>query len=135
MVTEHTDDESNFVNVIDANIVDNAINYFKVRSEVSIYPAKSFAVAIIYARLLVEHFNEDFYVVLDDPELLYNVDPHFVRYSQAKSEYDTILAHFGGFMNIPLDGGWVPYTVNYFKMECLGEIDYDAIAMGYQDKD
>lgn len=92
-------------------------------TEEPIYPGKAYSVAIIYSRLLRDHFGEDFYEVLDDPMLMYGNDEWFVPYSEAPEVYDSIIEKMGGIDNIPLTGRWVDFTVNYFKEECLGESD------------
>jgi hypothetical protein len=87
----------------------------------AVYPAKSYVVALVFARLLVLHFEESFYDVLDDPELLYGSDPHFLPYSDDPDTYDKILTFIGGPENIPLEGPLIAHTVKYIHDECLGE--------------
>lgn len=72
------------------DIVEDAIRHFNERVDEWIYPAKSYFVAICYAKWISEDFDEDFYEVLDDPDLLPN-DPHFVNYSEAVEIYDEII--------------------------------------------
>jgi len=75
----------------DEEIISRAIGYFSKPWRRLYYPSKSFAVAIIYAKLLERYFEADFYSVLDDPDLLYGNDHFFVRYSEAKNIYDKII--------------------------------------------
>lgn len=97
MTPEHTDALENFDIVVDHDdLVVPAVAYFTDPQDVLVYPAKSYAVALIYARLLWEHFNEAFFEVLDDPDLLYGNDEYFVPYSQDPTTYDAILDTFGG---------------------------------------
>ena len=56
-------------------IVQRAIEYPTIQSVKLFYPGKSYAVALIFAKLLELHFNEDFYTALDDPMLLLGNDP------------------------------------------------------------
>lgn len=121
LTQEHTDAVENFPTRIDDNIVGAALDYFFNPQEESVYPGKSYAVAIIYARLLRDYFEEDFYEVLNDPEMLYNNDEYFVPYQQDRESYDAILAALGGVDHIPLEGKWVDFTVQYFNHECLAE--------------
>ena len=64
-------------------IVDDAVLHFNEKVNEWIYPAKSYFVAICYAKWISADFYEDFYEVLDHPDLLPN-DPHFKPYSEAK---------------------------------------------------
>jgi hypothetical protein len=116
---QHTgefDDNLNTKDVIVSDdIVDNAIRYFTSTDQGWIYPAKSYAVAILYAMWIQEEFGEDFYEVLDDPELLYNNDPYFVPYSHDQATYDSII------YDLPQDmtGGMIPDIRRYFEEEFL----------------
>lgn len=120
LITTHGDDRSNFVEQESDEIVEPALQFFRERGQVAVYPAKSYAVAIIYATMLEKVYNEDFYEVLDDPELLGGQDPTFVPYSEDPENYDAIIE---GLKSIPdwLKGGWAPFTVNYFYLECTEE--------------
>jgi len=122
MTQVHTDAVENFETIIDReDVVGPALEYLLDPREESVYPGKSYAVALIYSRLLWEHFNEPFYEVLNDPMLLYGTDEYFVPYTQDKESYDIILEALGGIENIPLKGRWVDFTVQYFKDECMAE--------------
>lgn len=117
LVERHSDDRGFFEERESDEIVDNAVRFFQARDKVAIYPAKSYAVAIIYATLLKEVYDEDFFAALDDPDLLYGQDPTFVPYSQDPETYQAILAKLKE-MPEYLTGGWAPFTVNYFYLEC-----------------
>lgn len=80
-----------------------------------IYPAKSYFVALVYARLLRDHFREDPLAVLDDPDLLHGNDPYFIRYSEAPYVYDTIIGKFGWDFDISV--GEIPDVAAYFEDE------------------
>lgn len=116
---DRSDDAENFEMRVEVEILPHALAYFRERSPVAIYPAKSYAVAIIYAYLLARHYGEDFYTVLNDPQLLYGNDPYFVPYQKDPATYDAILTALG-YPELDLRGGWAPYTVRYFYAECMG---------------
>lgn len=117
LVTEHSDARHLHQRVTSEEIVENALNYVKEQSNVGVYPAKSYIIAIIYATLLVQHYGEDFYEVLDDADLLCGQDDYFVPYSQDSENYDAIIARLA---QMPgwIEGGWAPKTVEYFLLEC-----------------
>ncbi len=87
-----------------------------------IYPAKSYFVALVYSRLLRDHFGEDPIVVLNDADLLHGNDPYFVQYSEAQNIYDAVLEAFGWDFDITL--GEIPDVANYFSEEFM--LDQDA---------
>lgn len=97
------------------DISSQVINFFETESALT-YPAKSFFVAIIYAKAFETYFGENFYDMLDDKELLID-DKYFVIYSDAKHIYDKILTK--------IDTSKILYynsaktTVQYFKQEFL----------------
>jgi hypothetical protein len=97
------------------DIIANAIRYFTQRDIGWIYPAKSYMVAICYARWLSEIYGGEFYEYLDDSELLYNNDAHYVPYSADKDTYDAILTEIG--MNFDQSSGMVPDVREYFEKE------------------
>lgn len=74
------------------DVVSDIIKYFtEPISKTLVYPAKSYAVALIYARLLAKYFGEDFLTALNDPDLLYGNDQHFVAYHRDIRTYDTAI--------------------------------------------
>ena len=75
----------------DRDIIKRAVEYFSRQSKNLYYPGKSYAVGIIYAKLLEKNFDENFYESLNDKLLLYENDPYFIPYSEAKDIYDEIL--------------------------------------------
>lgn len=117
LVTDHTDAREKHAFRISGDKVSAALQYCLSRSPEGVYPGKSRIVAIIYATLLEKVYGEDFYEVLDDPNLLYGQDEFFATYSDDKETYDEILL---GLEEIPnwIDGGWAPKTVEYFYLEC-----------------
>jgi hypothetical protein len=117
LVRDHTDASHKHATVMSDEIVENALRFVTSTEEHSIYPAKSYMVAVIYAKLLEEHYGEDFYEVLDDPDLLNGQDRFFVPYGDDPENYDSIIARLES-MPDWMEGGWAPYTVNYFHLEC-----------------
>ena len=97
------------------NIVDLALMHFKEYVDEWIYPAKSYVVAICYAKWISQDFNEFFYDVLNDEELLFGNDPHFVPYFKSKKIYDDILDQ----LNFDMELGMVPDIYQYYKEEML----------------
>ncbi len=100
--------------IVNNDIPQQVIKFFKTQSEL-VYPAKSYFVAIVYAKCLEKYFAQDFYNSLDDPELLVD-DKYFKPYSEALETYNNILDGIG--TNI-LEYPSTEKTVNYFKKEFL----------------
>jgi hypothetical protein len=92
-------------------IIEKALEYPRSDAQELYYPAKSYAVAIIFALLLKQEFKEDIYVALSDPYLLNGDDPYFKTYVESKDIYDAILARF------PMDCVLKPdqYSQNFQK--------------------
>lgn len=112
---QHDDDLSNFDIEISESVVDDAVRYFTSTDIGWVYPAKSYCVAICYARWLCEEFGGDYLDYLNDPELLYNNDPYFVPYSVDSDTYDEILDQIGGWQFV--EQGIVPDIKQYFAAE------------------
>lgn len=84
-------------------------------------PVKSYAVAIVYARLLEKRFGEHFIEALNYPDLLLG-DRYFSRYCDDWRTYDSVFAllrerKLWDFENNNLPQ--VKATVSYFKKEFL----------------
>jgi hypothetical protein len=98
------------------------ISYFRLPGDGQLhYPQKSYAVALVYAKLLEQYFGESFYDVLDDRDLLLG-DKYFVRYSEDRATYDSIIRELTrqdmwNFEANPISQ--VQATVRYFKKEFL----------------
>ena len=90
------------------------IKFFNTES-LLIYPAKSYFVAIVYAKCLEKYFDKDFYQALDDEELLPD-DKYFLPYSKSKYIYDQILTQL---QDDILSYKHTEKTVQYFKKEFL----------------
>lgn len=112
---DHDDDLSLHNVEVRDEIVENAIKYFTTTELGWVYPAKSYVVAICYARWLNQHFGEDFYESLNDPELLHGNDPYYVPYEQDKDTYNMILNAVG--FNFNEDIGIIPDVKMYFLKE------------------
>lgn len=95
------------------NVEDQVVDFFLTESEL-VYPAKSYFVAIVYAKCLEKYFGGSFFEYLNDPELLPD-DTFFKVYSQDKSTYDNIINRIGDIWKYPS----ICKTVNYFKKEFL----------------
>lgn len=114
---EHSDDLSTKDVVISDDIAGNALRYFKERDIGWIYPAKSYMVAICYARWLSEEFGGRAVEYLDDEDLLYGNDPYFIEYSRDPKTYHQILNVIGWDFNI--NDGMVPDVRQYFEEEFM----------------
>ena len=117
LVTDHSDAGHKHEREIHKEKVNNALFYIQQKADYGIYPGKSYMVAIIYSTILEKVYGEDFYEVLDDPDLLFGQDDYFVPYSQDKETYDEILSRLGLIPNW-IEQGWAPKTVEYFYLEC-----------------
>lgn len=95
------------------NIDTQVINFFKNGSEL-VYPAKSYFVAIVYAKCFEKFFNIDFYEALNDKDLLPD-DYYFSLYNENKDLYDKIIENIGDIWQYDS----IIKTVNYFKKEFL----------------
>jgi len=112
---DHDDDLSLHNVEVRDEIVENAIKYFTTTELGWVYPAKSYVVAICYARWLAQYFGEDFYESLNDLELLHGNDPYYVPYEQDKDTYNMILNAVG--FNFNEDIGIIPDVKMYFLKE------------------
>lgn len=113
MNKEYSDDLNSVQITLSSDIVNNALRHFNEYVEQWIYPAKSYAVAICYAKWLERDYGEDFYEVLNDKDLLFGNDPYFVPYLDDKIVYDAILEQ----LDFQEDKGMVPDIYEYYKEE------------------
>ena len=97
----------------DEELVNEIVDFFISGSKL-IYPAKSYFVAIVYAKLLEEHFNENFYDCLNYKELLPD-DYFFVPYNRNRNVYNAVLSKIGD----PLEYKAAEKTKEYFYQEFL----------------
>ena len=115
MNKEYSDDLNKVKIKMTNNVIEDAIQHFEEYVDEWIYPSKSYVVAICYASWISEDFDEDFYEVLNDPELLAGNDPYFVPYEEDKYTYDRIIEEV-----LPLQMiGMVPDIREYYEEEIL----------------
>jgi hypothetical protein len=114
----HDDDLSLHDVEISEDIVGNAIKYFTTNELGWVYPAKSYVVAICYARWLSEKYGGTYFDYLEDPDLLYGNDPYFVTYSTDPETYHKILTSCGGW-TFKQDRGIIPDVRKYFEEEFM----------------
>jgi len=116
MMKDHNDDLNKIKIELSDDVIENAIKYFYDKNMPFIYPSKSYVVAICYAYWLSKDFNEDFYELLNDGNLLYGNDPYFKIYNEDINTYDSILKKI-----MPLDEtkGIVPDVKEYYIKEFL----------------
>ena len=89
------------------------IKFFNTKS-LLIYPAKSYFVAIVYAKCIEKYFHINFYDALNDNELLPD-DKYFKTYNESKDIYDKVLESIGDIYQYDS----IDKTVKYFKQEYL----------------
>lgn len=107
-------------------IVRRALQYPIKQTKELYYPAKSYAVAVIFAHLLEKEFNEDFYESLSDPNLLFENDPYFKPYEDYHVEiYNRIIDKFPFYLfkDPSLGSENFQKTVSYFYKEMLLHAD------------
>lgn len=121
METNHTDDLNKIPVEFSDDVIGNAIKYFYDKDMPFVYPSKSYVVAICYAYWLSKDFNENFYELLNDKNLLYGNDPYFKTYNQDINTYDSILKKI-----MPLNEklGIVLDIKEYYKKEFLIDKSY-----------
>jgi hypothetical protein len=117
LVTDHPDDFAKMEIVESEELVENAKHYFREATFPLIYPAKSMAVAVIYALLLEETYGLHPFDSLKDPDLFLGQDPYFRPYDQHPREYDQLIWWVAEQPNWK-EMGWAPKTVEYFYLEC-----------------
>jgi hypothetical protein len=110
------DDLKNFKIEFKEDIVKYALEYFKTDKIGWIYPSKSYVVAICYAKWISQDFNENFYDLLNDKDLLAGNDPYFVTYNSSKNIYDEII---NSIENFDEQIGVIPDIRRYYEKEIL----------------
>ena len=95
------------------DIEDQIVDFFITESQL-IYPAKSYFVAIVYAKCLEKYFKIPFYEALDYEDLLYD-DKYFEKYSDSKHIYDNVIKRIGDIWQYKS----ICKTVDYFMKEFL----------------
>ena len=95
------------------DLVKLIIKFFNTES-LLIYPAKSYFVAIVYAKCIEKYFHINFYDALNDEELLPD-DKYFKTYNESKDIYDKVLESIGDIYQYDS----IDKTIKYFKQEYL----------------
>ncbi|WPU65630.1 hypothetical protein [Peredibacter starrii] len=86
------DEHKNFdYGIHESSVVKDAVTYLLDGSSYLKFPGAARAVAIAVADFIAREFNEDFFSVLNNPELMHGNDPFFKTYQEDKSTYDEIL--------------------------------------------
>lgn len=110
-----------FFMVADHAIAETTIEYLTKEyphADLLPQPTKTYAVALIYAKLLEKHFSEDFYEVLSDPDLLYGNAKWFVPYSpETARTYDRIIKAVPEIIRPEISQ--TQATITYFEKEFL----------------
>ena len=97
----------------DEALIKEIVSFFINGSEL-IYPAKSYFVALVYAKMLEKYFGVDFYKALEDKELLPD-DIFFVTYNNSREIYDSVVKIIGD----PLRYEASEKTKQYFYQEFM----------------
>jgi hypothetical protein len=113
---KYDDDLKLFDIEVTDNVVEKAIEYFNNDKLGWVYPSKSYVVAICYAKWISQDFNENFYEILNDGNLLSGNDPYFLPYEKSKKIYDDILKIIGDFDQ---SLGIIPDIRKYYEEEIL----------------
>jgi hypothetical protein len=89
-----SDDIRNFDGTVfdESTRIEDAITYLLDGTSYLRFPGTARAVAIAAAIIISEEFDEDFFDVLNDPNLMNGYDPHFATYDQDKETYDAIIS-------------------------------------------
>jgi hypothetical protein len=104
-------------------IIDYVSSYFSHQMD-TVFPGKSYAVAIVYAKLISKYFNEDFFEVLNDPDLFIGTDKYFTPYGDNQGVYDEIIKKLTQDNLMAFENNSLPQvmkTVKYFREEFLWE--------------
>lgn len=117
VVTENPDDFSKMPMIVWPLNLKDAQEYFLASNFPLVYPAKSMAVAVIYALLLEETYAINPFDTLNDPDLFLGQDPYFVTYDAQPVMYDQLLEWVLEQPNWK-ESGWAKQTVEYFRLEC-----------------
>ena len=90
---KHDDDLKNVKMEISRNTVADALRYFNESNVGWIYPSKVMLLVFVMRGGLLKTLKEDFYDLLNDPNLLYGNDPYFIPYSEDPDTYNKIIEH------------------------------------------
>lgn len=129
LVKDHEDDLKHTPWVLDDEIVENAIRYFEKAEFPLVYPAKSYSVAVIYAKLIEEKYGIPLRETLDDEDLFLGGDEFFKPYREDPYNYESILQRLDAIEDW-LTKGFAPMTARYFYLECTEEGINEVISSG-----
>lgn len=101
----------------DESLIEDIIRYMTAPESRLLYPTKAYAVAIVYATLLAEYFDENFIEALSDPDLLYGNDKYFVPYMEAPHIYNRVIGQIS--VELCFDNPQISATKDYFLKEFL----------------
>jgi len=104
------------------DMIPKIVSYFLEEQDCLTFPAKSYAVAIIYSRLLQQYFDIPFYQSLSDPDLFADTDKFFVPYCicEARDVYDAAIVQLkqhNTFDVFDVELSQVSATIQYFNRE------------------
>jgi len=112
---DHDDDLNKIDFIYDEHFVEyNVLRHFEERIDDWLYPAKSYFVAFCYAYWISVDFNENFWELLRDPNLLAGNDPFFKPYDEDPSIYNMLFDTIQ--FPIPMTG-MVPDVRKYYEKE------------------
>ena len=107
----------------DNELVERVVKYFTDSEWKNVFPAKSYAVAIIYAFLIEKYFNEKYNEVLKDINLFVGTDKYFEPLSDTNRDvYRLIIKRLvaGNLLDFEKSKiSHVQVSCEYFKRECL----------------
>lgn len=118
--TIHSDDLNSVDIVYSDNVKEDALRHFFEKVDEWIYPSKSYVVAFCYAYWISRDFGEDFWQLLNDPDLLYGNDPYYKTFNESPEVYDYLFDNVD--WPIPMQG-MVPDIYEYYKDEILNKGD------------
>ena len=96
------------------NIKETALEHFFERVDDLIYPAKSYFVAVCYAYWISQDYNEDFWDLLRDPDLLAGNDPYYKTLDEDPETYSYLFDNID--WPIPMTG-MTPDVKEYYDAE------------------
>lgn len=102
-----------------SNVLENCIKQWIDPNAPLIFPSKSINVAVIYSRLLEQHFKQSHLLYLSDPDLLYGTDRFFQPYPAFQVEYDAMLMLITADTIAASTNPSVMKTVAYFNEEFM----------------
>lgn len=111
---EDTDNLNNVEIQMTTNIKQDALRHFFEKIDEWIYPSKSYFVAYCYAYWISIDYNENFWDLLNDPDLLYGNDPYFKTYNEDPETYEFLFDHIDWPIAMK---GMVPDVKEYYDAE------------------